>query len=83
MLQLCAAGHGIKCPTLGSWPAAPNLGWDSVSISFCKSLPHLGASGISFVEQGDRLDEKVAGSKIERNTTVENLSGEPQLSPFP
>ena len=26
LLQLCAAGHGIKCPTLGSWPAAPNLG---------------------------------------------------------
>ena len=21
LLQLCAAGHGIKCPTLGSWPA--------------------------------------------------------------
>ena len=37
----------------------------------------------SFVEQGDGLDEKVDGSKVELNATVENLSEEPQLSPFP
>lgn len=47
------------------------------------SLPPLGTSVTSFVEQGDGLDEKVDGSKVELNATVENLSEEPQLSPFP